>query len=60
MDAALRDSVAARRDLEDLERRLEAKIETTVANLEVDVRRWLVVTQVALGGFLFAAIKFLK
>jgi hypothetical protein len=67
LDAALRDSVATKADiaevksdLENVERRLEAKIETTAANLKVEVLRWLVVTQVALGGFLFAAIKFLK
>ncbi len=74
MDHALRESVAikadiaevksdvesVKREFEATERRLEAKIETTAANLEVDVLRWLVLTQVALGGFLFATIKFLK
>lgn len=60
LDAALRDSVATKSNVEDIERRLEAKIETTAANLKVDVLRWLVITQVALGGFLFAAMKFLK
>ncbi|MBY6241134.1 CCDC90 family protein [Methylosinus sp. Sm6] len=47
-------------DLRDVEVRLEAKIETTAAYLKVDILRWLVVTQVALGGFIFAAFKFVK
>ncbi|HYA81283.1 MAG TPA: hypothetical protein VED87_10170 [Methylocystis sp.] len=43
-----------------VEARLEAKVETSAANLKVEVLRWLVVTQVALAGFIFAAIKFVK
>jgi hypothetical protein len=39
---------------------VEAKLETTAANLKVDIRRWLIVTQIALGGFVFAAIKLTK
>jgi len=39
---------------------LDAKIETSSANLKVEILRWLVVTQVALAGFIFAAIKFVK
>jgi hypothetical protein len=71
LDAALRDSVAARNDLDDMgrdlrreirevETRLEAKIETSAANLRVEILRWLVVTQIALAGFVFAAIKFVR
>ncbi len=60
LDAALRDSVATKADLENVKRELEAKIETTAASLKVDILRWLVVTQVALAGFLFAAMKFMK
>jgi hypothetical protein len=41
-------------------REVEAKIETTSANLKVDILRWLVVTQLALGGLLLAALKFLR
>ncbi|WP_024878408.1 hypothetical protein [Methylosinus sp. LW3] len=41
-------------------REVEAKIETSSANLKVDILRWLVVTQFALGGFLLAALKFLR
>lgn len=43
-----------------VETRLEAKIETSTANLKAEILRWLVVTQVALAGFIFAAIKFVK
>lgn len=67
LDAALRDSVATRSDIDDLQRqfrevetRLEAKIETSAANLRVEILRWLTVTQIALAGFVFAAIKFVR
>jgi hypothetical protein len=43
-----------------VEARLEAKIETSASGLKVEILRWLVVTQVALAGFIFAAIKFVK
>lgn len=43
-----------------VESRLEAKIETSAANLKVEILRWLVVTQIALAGFIFAATKFTK
>ncbi|BGE84645.1 MULTISPECIES: hypothetical protein [Methylosinus] len=46
--------------MRDVEVRLEAKIQTTAANLKVDSLRWLVVTRVALGGLIFAAPKFAK
>ncbi len=88
-DAALRDMVATKSDLDglrsdldglgrelrsdldglgrelrqeicDVETRLEAKIETSIANLKVEILRWLIVTQIALGGFLLAAIKFFQ
>ena len=42
------------------EQRLEAKIATTAADLKVDILRWLIMTQLALGGFLFAALKFTR
>ena len=67
LDAALRDSVATkadvadlRREIRDVETKLEAKIETTSANLKVEILRWLIVTQLALAGFVFAAVKFVK
>ncbi len=37
---------------------VEAKIETGVANLKVEIIRWLIVTQVALAGLVFAALRF--
>jgi uncharacterized protein YajQ (UPF0234 family) len=59
--------LATKSDLKEVEARLEAKIdkveakiETTAANLKVDILRWIVVTQVALAGFIFAALKFVK
>jgi hypothetical protein len=45
--------------IHDVETRLEAKIETAAASVKVDVLRWLVVTQAALGGFIFAVLKFM-
>lgn len=56
LDAALRESVATKADLE----RLESKLETLSANLKVDILRWLVITQLALAGFLLTAIRFIK
>lgn len=55
--------LATKGDLREIETKidkLDAKIETTAANLKIDILRWLVVTQLALGGFLFAALKFIK
>lgn len=49
-----------RQEIRDVETRLEAKIETSIANLKVEILRWLIVTQIALGGFLLAAIKFFQ
>jgi hypothetical protein len=60
LDAALRDTVATKADVNNLELRLEAKIETTAANLEVEIVRWLFVSQIALAGVLPAAMKFVK
>ncbi len=54
------DQLATKADLKETELRLEAKIETTNANLKVDLLRWLVVTQIALAGFIFAAMRFVK
>lgn len=48
-----------RADLNRSETRLDAKIETSAAALKVDILRWLLVTQAALGGFTFAMLKFL-
>ena len=49
-----------RREIREVETKLDAKIETTSANLKVEILRWLIVTQLALAGFVFAAVKFVK
>ncbi len=41
-------------------REAEAKIETSAANLKVDILRWLMVTQIALAGVIIAAVKFVR
>jgi hypothetical protein len=46
--------------IDKLEQRFESKIETSAANLKVDILRWLVVTQVALAGVVLAAAKFIR
>ncbi len=46
--------------MREIETRLEAKIKTSIANSRVEVLRWLVVTQITLAGFIFAAIKFIR
>lgn len=62
-DAALRDSAAAKSDVDELRRELgnvetkpEAKIETSLANLKVDILRWPILARAALGGCFFATI----
>lgn len=52
--------LATKSDLRETEIRLEAKIETMGANLKIEILRWLIVTQLALAGFVFAAIKFAR
>jgi hypothetical protein len=54
------DLAALQMELRASEQKLEAKIATTAADLKVDILRSLVVTQLALGGFLFAAMKFTR
>ncbi|WP_442753514.1 hypothetical protein ACNHKD_10915 [Methylocystis sp. JAN1] len=49
-----------RREMKALETRLDAKIDTSAAFLKVDILRWLFVSQIALGGFIFAAMKFVR
>jgi len=49
-----------RREIREVETKLDAKIETTSASLKVEILRWLIVTQLALAGFVFAAVKFVK
>jgi hypothetical protein len=35
-------------------------LKESIADLKVDIVRWLVLTQLALGGFIFAALKLVK
>jgi hypothetical protein len=60
LDAALRDSVATKADVREAELRLEAKIETTAANLRADIARWLFAAVIAIGGLVLAAVKFMR
>ena len=55
--------LATKADIREVEAKIEKvelRIETSAANLKVEIIRWLIVTQVALGGLVFAAIKFAK
>jgi DNA-binding transcriptional MerR regulator len=56
LDAALRDSVATKADLKEL----AGELRTEMANLKVDILRWLFVTQIALAGVILAIVKFVK
>lgn len=38
----------------------KSDLKETAAELKVDIVRWLVVTQLALDGFIFAALKLVK
>lgn len=38
----------------------KSDLKEAVADLKVDIVRWLVLTQIALAGFLFAAMKLIK
>jgi hypothetical protein len=38
----------------------KSDIKESVAELKVDIVRWLIITQLALGGFIFAALRLVK
>ena len=38
----------------------KSDIKEAVAELKVDIVRWLIITQLALGGFVFAALRLVK
>jgi len=38
----------------------KSDINESVAELKVDIVRWLIITQLALGGFIFAALRLVK
>lgn len=52
--------VEALREIDASELVTKSDLKEAVADLKVDILRWLVVTQLALGGFIFAALKFLR
>lgn len=52
--------VEALREIDGSELVTKSDLKEAVADLKVDILRWLVVTQLALGGFIFAALKFLR
>jgi hypothetical protein len=56
----LAETAALKADIKEFETRLGARIETTFAALKVDILRWLILTQIALRGFIFASIRFVK
>ena len=57
LDEALRDSVATKGDLRESELRLEAKIETAVANGKAEVVKWVVGVAFAQGALILAVLK---
>jgi hypothetical protein len=52
--------VEALREIDASQLATKSDLKETAADLKVDILRWLVVTQLALGGFIFAAIKFTR
>lgn len=60
LDAALRDSVATKTDIAALRTEFKADIKEAIADLKVDILRWLFVTQIALAGVILAAVKFVR
>jgi len=52
--------VEALREIDASQLVTKSDLKEAIADLKVDILRWLVVTQIALAGFLFAAMKFLK
>ena len=52
--------VEALREIDASQLVTKSDLKEAVADLKVDIVRWLVLTQIALAGFLFAAIKLIK
>jgi predicted RNase H-like nuclease len=52
--------VEALREIDASQLVTKSDLKEAVADLEVDIVRWLVLTQIALAGFLFAAMKLIK
>jgi hypothetical protein len=52
--------VEALREIDASQLVTKSDLKEAIVDLEVDIVRWLIVTQIALAGFLFAAMKFAK
>ncbi|BDV34023.1 MULTISPECIES: hypothetical protein [Methylocystis] len=52
--------VEALREIDASQLVTKSDLKEAIADLKVDIVRWLIVTQIALAGFLFAAMKFAK
>ncbi|MBI1981167.1 MAG: hypothetical protein HYS63_06395 [Methylocystis sp.] len=52
--------VEALREIDASQLVTKSDLKEAVADLKVDIVRWLVLTQIALAGFLFAAMKLIK
>lgn len=52
--------VEALREIDASQLVTKSDLKEAIADLKVDILRWLVVTQIALAGFLFAAMKIMK
>jgi hypothetical protein len=52
--------VEALREIDASQLVTKSDLKKAVADLKVDIVRWLIITQIALAGFLFAAMKFVK
>lgn len=52
--------VEALREIDGSQLTTKSDLKEAVADLKVDILRWLAVTQLALGGFIFAAIRFMR
>lgn len=52
--------VEALREIDASQLVTKSDLKEAVADLKVDIVRWLILTQIALAGFLFAAMKLIK
>jgi hypothetical protein len=53
-------AVDALREIDASQLVTKSDLKEAVADLKVDIVRWLILTQIALAGFLFAAMKLIK
>jgi hypothetical protein len=60
LDGALRDAIVTRADLQELERRLERKIETAAVDLLSDLSRRLLLAVLVIGGLVYLITKVIR